>query len=224
MEKKKKTLTKNIPIEGDFMKKNIDDRIYGYLQLNSYKGLDKSGNEIYFVYKQDNNITVISKKLKINRRTVGRKIENLVKAGYIEESVVLNKKGDEEIPCYIIKRIDLAYQKIDYDTLKLLVYTTQDYVIKIYVYLLNAIYRNPHYEFTYKELMSECLGIKSTHNARDYDIVKSCLELLIRLKLLKLTNKKKVKYIDGKQKTFYFVVEQVKTKLDKIENIEEIRF
>lgn len=223
MQQKNKSLTKNIPLEGDFMKKSIDDRIYGYLQLNSYKGVDKDNNVIYFVYKQDHNITAISKNLKINRRTTGRKMENLIKSGYIEESTVLSKKGDEEVPCYIIKKIDLAYQKIDYDTLRLLVYTTQDYVIKIYVYLLNAIYKNPHYEFTYKELMYECLGIKSTHNSRDYDIVKSCLELLIRLKLLKLTQKKKVKYIDGKQKTFYFVVQEIKTKLDKIDNIEEIR-
>ena len=224
MKQKEKSLTKNIPVEGGFMKKSIDDRIYGYLQLNSYKGVDKEGNEIYFVYKGDHNNTTISKKLKINRRTVGRKIENLIEAGYIEESQVYNKQKEELVPCYIIKKIDLAFQKIDYDTLKLLVYATQDYVIKIYVYLLNAIYKNPHYEFTYKELMTECLGLKSVHNTRDYDIVKACLELLIRLKLLKLTDRKKVKYTEGEQKTFYFVIEEIKTKLDKVREVEEMRF
>ena len=220
----KKSITKNIPIEGEFMKKNIDDRIYGYLQLNSYKGKDVNGKEIYFVYKGEHNNTTIGKKLKIHRSTVSRKIDNLIEVGYLEESEVLNKKGDELVPCYIIKKIDLAYQKIDIQTLRLLVYATQDYVIKIYVYLLNAIYKNPHYEFTYKELMTECLGLKSTHNVRDYDIIKSCLELLIRLKLLKLTNKKKVKFLNGEQKTFYFVVDEIKTKLDKVEEVEEMRF
>lgn len=205
---------KNIPLDDKFNKKNIDDRIYSFMQLHSYKGIDAQNNEIYFVYKREYNYSVISSKLNIENKTVSRKIGKLIDAGYIEISYVYTKDGTELVPCYKLNKLE-KFQKINYNTLKFLLSKNTIYCIKVYAYLLNGIYKNCNYQFSYKELIQKCLGLKSTTHIRDYKIIKNCLNILIESGLLKLKLKKLKKYINGKT-TYFFVIDEIKTKVKEI--------
>ena len=208
-------IEKAIPLDKDFMIKKIDDRVYGFLRIKSYKGINLKGEEVYFAYK-NGILDEISSALRINKRSVRNKIDNMLKAKYLTKSVVRDLNGKGTIECYILENASL-FQKVEEETLKELVYNTQEHVIKTYAYILDKyLFRlniGDRYRFSERELILECLGVKFPKSI-DYEIMMSCISMLQRLGLLVLSDKKYKKFSDKTGKcTFYFEVLKVNTKL-----------
>lgn len=186
-------MEKRIPMTKEFNKKSVNDWLYGYLQSISYV----DDNEKTFVYKGNVNISDITSKIPSNefdkppsRSKISRDFSRLIRLGFLKETKVQGLKGN------IVDAYELPYDKqqlyklIPIDTLIYILSIGSQNLIKIYVYLLNKYQwkaqTNDTYRFTYKELIQECLGLKSVTNSRDYTIVRNCLDALIKLKLIEL--------------------------------------
>ncbi|MBO3320264.1 hypothetical protein CYK62_11125 [Clostridium perfringens] len=186
-------MEKRIPMTKEFNKKSVNDWLYGYLQSISY--VDE--NKKTFVYKEHVNQSELVEKAPKNdkgkspsKSKISRDFNKLIALGFIKETKVIGLNGNM-VPAY-----ELPYDKqelyklIPLDTLIYLLDIGSKYLIKIYIYLLNKfqwkIKSGEYYNFSYKELIRECLGMKSTTNSRDYTIVRNCLDALIKLKMLEL--------------------------------------
>ncbi|HII4509140.1 TPA: hypothetical protein ACY4R8_002411 [Clostridium perfringens] len=186
-------MEKRIPMTKEFNKKSVNDWLYGYLQSISY--VDE--NKKTFVYKEHVNQSELVEKVPKNdkgkspsKSKISRDFNKLIALGFIKETKVIGLNGNM-VPAY-----ELPYDKqelyklIPLDTLIYLLDIGSKYLIKIYIYLLNKfqwkIKSGEYYNFSYKELIRECLGMKSTTNSRDYTIVRNCLDALIKLKMLEL--------------------------------------
>lgn len=180
---------RNIPVEGEFMKKCYNDLVYAYLQCKSYKGVDEDDNEVYFVYQEQYRIPVLAKATRIHGRTVRRKLDALMEGGFVRKGKVYNKNHTELVEVLIIEKINVLYQKIRIDTLQYLIDATNDCVIKTYAYLINKCLNvNDHYRFTKAELIQNCLGLSSTTNCRDYEHVSNILSILQKIGLIQFDN------------------------------------
>ena len=223
-------LQKPIPTEKDFMINKISDLVYGYLQTQSYIGKNTKGEEVSLVYKTNYLIDDISRATKIKKRTVYNKVKNLVNSGYIKEEEVFDKDGHVK-KAYTFKTINL-YQKVNMETLRYLVSTGNDNVIKVYVYLLNRyLYKqniNKQYLFSERDIILDCFGITSTTHSSDYKKVHDILNCLINNNLLILGDKKVKKDMGTKGTTYYFRVVGMnlyyKDNIGKIIDISDMQF
>lgn len=177
---------RRIPLENKFMVKKINDILYGYLQTISY--IDK--NQVRFVYKSEINFSNLERRFngEFKRLTLTRDFKYLLACGFITEGKVINLYN-KEVDAYILPYDEKSiFKLIPLETLKFLVDTTNSNVIKIYTYLLNKFgYKGSEYHFTDKELIINCLGLKSTTNQRDYDLVNNILNCLSNNELIKFT-------------------------------------
>lgn len=189
-----KDIKKRIPMTKEFNKKSVNDWLYGYLQSISY--VDNEGRT--FVYKDDVNISSIFSNFPSSefgespsRQKLSRDFNILKRVGFLKETKVQGLQGN------FVKAYELPYDKqqlyklIPIDTLIYILSVGSQNLLKIYVYLLSKyqwkIANNDYYRFTYKELIKECLGMKSVTNSRDYTIVRNCLDALIKFKLIELS-------------------------------------
>lgn len=202
---------KRIPLNKNFMHKSVNDWIYGYFQSKSY--VDKNG--VTFCYLDSIVQTDIIKSMPFNengkkpgKMKISNDIKKLMNLGFIEKGKVVDL-NDEIIDAYILPfDKQQLYKIIPLDTLIYLLNVSNQNVIRIYIYLLNKfqwkVKNNEYYYFTYKELIEECLGMKSTKNTRDYILIKHILDCLIKFKLIKIDTV--VKKINGKTtKTFKLI-------------------
>lgn len=174
--------TRRLPSGEGFMdNKNFNDLIYAYLQAVSYRDPNKKDR---YVWKRDFIKRDVAKILKINFRTFQRRFDYLVENGY-----VIVKDEVYELP-----KISEYNFYIPLDTLKYLINTTNEDVIKIYVYLgqLKKCMGKEAY-FTkskllvlmgYKTTASD--GVKASTNKRDWERINNILDMLEdKLKLIK---------------------------------------
>ena len=225
-----KELQKPIPTEKEFMINKISDLVYGYLQTKSYIGKNIKGETVSLVYKTNYLVGDISKATKIKTRTVYNKIKNLLDSGYIKEEDIVDKDGEVR-RAYTFKAVTL-YQKVNMETLRYLVSTGNDNVIKVYVYLLNQyLYRkniNKQYLFTEKDILIDCFGLKSTSHSSDYKKVHDILNCLINNNLLVLGDKKVKKDTKSGSQTYYFKVVKMnlvyRDNISEIKNVEDMQF
>lgn len=114
-----------------------------------------------------------SHKKPITRQTIATHFKYLLSQGYLQET--------EDKTGYYILNPDKYYFNIPLDTLKYLINNTNNFVIKVYIYLGTCWNINPqHYEFTLKELC-EHLGL----NYKNYcSRIRDNLDLLLKLGLI----------------------------------------
>lgn len=192
--------TRRLPSGEGFMdNKNFNDLIYAYLQAVSYRDPNKKDR---YVWKRDFIKRDVAKILKINFRTFQRRFDYLVENGY-----VIVKDEVYELP-----KISEYNFYIPLDTLKYLINTTNEDVIKIYVYLgqLKKCMGKEAY-FTkskllvlmgYKTTASD--GVKASTNKRDWERINNILDMLEDK--LKLIECKKVyePYKNGTTEKIYY--------------------
>ena len=121
--------------------------------------------------------------LGVSEISVKRHIKYLKEIGLIEEYIYKNKK--ENHFTYKFKSFK-NYVIIDSISLKRILNNNKDIaseLLSIYSYLKNR-YRISQKTFTYTELISECLGKKSTSHSKDYEVLKQCLSVLKNLGLI----------------------------------------
>lgn len=184
-------MKKSIPLDKSFMTKNANDWIYGYFQSKSY--VDKNG--LTFCYINDivqadmvRLIPVDQNGKKPGKMKISNDIKKLMNLGFIIKGKVIDM-NNQEIEAYILPfDKQQLYKLIPLNTLIYLLNVSNQNVIKTYVYLLNKfqwkMQSNEFYCFTYKELIKECLGMKSTTNERDYILIKHILNCLVKFKLI----------------------------------------
>lgn len=221
-----KKYKKQIPMTKEFNQKNVNDWIYGYFQSISYV----DNNNITFVYKSAINQTELASKAPLNdsgkqpsKSKISRDIQKLIKLGFIKETKVVGLQGN------LVDAYELPFEEnqlfkfIPLETLIYLLDVGSQYLIKIYVYLLNKfqwkVRLGEYYNFTYKELITECLGMKSVTNTRDYTTIRNCLDSLIKQKFITLDVEHK--RING-QLTTYFKLISVNLKIEVNPIFEEI--
>lgn len=193
------------------MKSCYDDIIYAWLTCNSYKGVNRDGEEIYFVYKDTGSCKSISKATETNIRTTRRRLNSLIDGGFIKKDIVYNEEKTELYDVLAIESLE-KYQMIPIKTLKLLVDTRKRNIIKIYAYLLNKSLCKKGYEFSKAELIKKCLGVKCTNDLTYLKKIDNILTTLIQhMKLIALYNEKSVRHINGKR-TFYFKIKSCYTR------------
>lgn len=217
-------MKKVIPLNKKFMQKSVNDWIYGYFQSKSY--VDKNG--VTFCYMDNIIQTEMIKLMPVNengkkpgKMKVSNDIKKLINLGFIEKGKVIDLNG-KSIEAYVLPFDNKQlYKIISLDTLKYLLNVSNQNVIKIYGYLLNKfqwkLKTNEYYYFTYKELIQECLGMKSTTNARDYIIIKHILDCLIKFKLINIEVANKT--ING-QLTKVFKLISVSQRIEMAQRIE----
>lgn len=185
MDKMNNIELRRIPLEGEFMQKKINDIVYGYLQTISYK--DKEDKR--FVYKDAINYSELEKKFGyddngkpfLSRLKITRAINVLKAYGFVEEGKVVDLYN-KKVPAFFLPYDETnPFQLIPNTTLKFLVDTSNSNVIKIYAYLLNKYLwkekTKEKYIFSNKELIL-LLGMKSSTNQRDYDMINNILTSL----------------------------------------------
>lgn len=192
--------TRRLPSGEGFMdNKNFNDLIYAYLQAVSYRDPNKKDR---YVWKRDFIKKDVAKTLKINFRTFQRRFNYLVENGY-----VIVKDEIYELP-----KISEYNFYIPLDTLKYLIDTTNEDVIRMYVYLgqLKKCMGKEAY-FTkskllvlmgYKTTASD--GVKASTNKRDWERINNILDMLEDK--LKLIECKKVyePYKNGTTEKIYY--------------------
>lgn len=121
--------------------------------------------------------------LGVSEISVKRHIKYLKEIGLIEEYIYKNKK--ENHFTYKFKSFK-GYVTINNISLGKILNNNKDIageLLSVYSYLKNR-YRISQKTFTYTELISECLGKKSTSNSKDYEVLKQCLSILKNLGLI----------------------------------------
>lgn len=164
-EKKQKRI---IPLTDDFMKdKTVNDKVYAYLQINSYLTNDKRR----FCYKDDTIAAktihaAISRDIKgsngkikkdISLSSVRNALKIYYRLGLMYDEVVTDLYGNE-VEAIILTQNFNYFSYIPLPTLRYLVDTSNSNVIKVYAYLLNKFdwkhRTKEQYSFTLKELCS----------------------------------------------------------------------
>lgn len=198
--------SKRIPMEERFMKKKVNDILYGYLQSVSH-----FDGQTTFVYKDRVNFSEMETIFRgqFNRLKLSRDFKFLLSIGLIEEGEIKTIRG-EMVNVYILPFNEKElYRIIPLDTLRFLIDTTNSNVIKIYVYLLYKYNfgKCKGYEFTQKELL-EALKIKS-HHERDRNMIKNILICLKNNGLIKYDEKWKFNEKSSIGSTKYNILENV---------------
>lgn len=186
--------------------KRYDDRLYGWLQINSvpinplnpndkhkcisYKKINFSQMEKEFTQNYiDEKGNQISKVI-IGRKTLKKKFEYLIAMGLVIPNP--DKKY------YELLELEKQYSHlIELNTLTKLTQTLQDFCTSIYTYIFNEWYKNDKKPFitTIKQI-KEYLGI-STNTTSNNNKVTNCFEILFRLGLIKY------QYLIKEEKTFF---------------------
>ena len=182
---------RRIPLKEEFMRKKINDILYGYLQIKSTLNVKTN---VRYIKKSDVNFAEIERDLKgvYKSRTLANNLKNLIYYGFIGEDTMFDTYGNK-IKVYTFPYdVNDIYKLIPLDTLIFLVDTATPSVIATYAYLLNKWEWKHQYIFTEAELIKNCLGIKSATHSRDYERINN---VLLCLHLLGL--------IDFKSKTIY---------------------
>lgn len=178
-----------IPLTDDFMKdKKVNDKVYAYLQINSYLTDDKRR----FCYKDDklsiktihSNISRTIKKSNgkttkdISESTIRNTIKLYYKLGLIYDSIITDKYGNKVVVTILSQSFEY-FSYIPLPTLKYLVDTSNNNVIKIYAYLLNKYNwkcrEKGIYNFTLKELCNE---VGYTERAENTLIMRNIIQSL----------------------------------------------
>ncbi len=198
--------SKRIPMEDRFMKKKVNDILYGYLQ-----SVSQFDGKTTFVYKDRVNFSEMETIFRgqFKRKKLSRDFKFLQSIGLIEEGTILSVRG-EETDVYILPFNDKnLYRIIPLDTLRFLIDTANANVIKIYVYLLYKFNfgKCVGYEFTQKELL-EALKIKS-HHERDRNMIKNILVCLKNNGLIEYEQKWKINEKSSIGTTKYNVLNKV---------------
>jgi hypothetical protein len=160
--------------------KKTHDTVWGIMQCRSYLNNDNKR----FVYKENVNATTITEELNTLRsdsiciKTVRNTLKLYQSLGFIEEGKTTLADNKTLVDCYYLNDDFIPFKLIPKDTLRFLLNTATDNVIKVYVYLLNKYEwkqaEGEQYKFTLKEL-AEAIGYKESQNSRNMikDILKS---------------------------------------------------
>ena len=181
-----------IPSSGEFLSnKKISDRLYVWLLQNG-EIIEK---DIYIDKKMRN----AYKELGVNYRTFYRRIEELVKCGYLIENEYKYKISGE----------DSEFKRYIYEDIVEKLYETKiDNIIKVYVFLssLYSSYGDRAW-FNYNSILA-AIGYSHKRNMKNQDKVKVILEKLVELGLIKYSRT----YIAGEKYQIKFKLLNVKTR------------
>lgn len=170
--------------------KNIDGRLYAYLQSKSMPVVLEKNNQKYYETRVDKfdlgNQADLCKAIHIKSPKTLRKYLNiLIETGYVMD----------EGPYYVLLQKEDIFFKIPLDTLRFIQNTIQEDVIKIYIYLGQrykyATMNGFKYSFSIKEII-EHLGL-STNSENSRAFVKDGLDALMNNGLINF-----VSYHEGK--------------------------
>lgn len=189
IEKDNKTQRRLIPLDDSFMKdKKTHDKVWSFLQINSYKTNDGKR----FVYKTPetnaNSIhKAISRKIRnskgketfdISLMTVRNTLKLYEKLGLIYNETIRDLYGNN-VEVIILSQNFEYYTLIPLETLKYLVDTANENVIKVYAYLLNKYQykqkENERYTFNLSEL---CAAIGYSSKSDNTAIMRNILKSL----------------------------------------------
>lgn len=203
--------------------KTIYDRIWVYLQLNSYIGKDLEEQQHRFIYKDFEstselyrriNTKVYDKKGKeknfFSYNTFTKSFKTLQKLGYITQGKILDNKRNL-VDVYYLKEDFIPFKLIPMQTLEFLMNTKRNNIVKIYATLLNWYKFKRGYRFTQEELAN---AIGYTSKCKNVEI-QEILWLLKHCGLIQFTHTK-VMTSSGKA-TYYYVLNNVNTTVTKIE-------
>lgn len=145
--------------------KKINAELYAYLQ--SISRPDGNGNT-YVLKKDMPSQAEICRKIGLGSpKTLRVHMAYLIASEYLIE----DSKG------YILPDREDIFMFIPLETVKFLVDTLKDQVVKIYIYLGQRYRFKPGYEFTLEEL-GEHIGIKLHNNGRNYELLNNALNCL----------------------------------------------
>lgn len=181
-----------IPSDDEFLSnKKISDRLYVWLLQNG----DIIDRDTYINKKMRN----AYKELGVNYRTFYRRIEELVKCGYLIENEFKYKISGEysEFKRYVYE-----------DIIENLYETGIDNIIKVYIFLssLYSSYGNKAW-FNYNSILA-AIGYSHERNIKNQEKVKIILEKLVELGLIKYSRT----YTAGEKYQIKFKLLNVKTK------------
>jgi hypothetical protein len=155
-----------IPLDDVFMKdKKTHDKIYSFLQVNSYLTEDKrrivykdkiTPTEIYYnVRKEIGKNKKNEIKYDISLQTVRNTLDLYERLNLIQSSSAIDIHN-KNVKVYVLSQDFNYYQYIPLETLRYLVDTANENVIKVYAYLLNKYewksQEQQYYTFTLSEL------------------------------------------------------------------------
>lgn len=163
-----------IPLTPEFMAdKTIYDRLWVYLQLNSYIGYDLEQKKHRFIYKDfTSKLNLYNKVIAYDRdyAEMTDSVENLEEfkpymcyntftnvfdklqiMNYITEGKILDK-NKRVVDVYYLKEDFTPYKLIPYDTLEFLMRRRRNNIFKVYAQLLNWFSFKKDYRFTIEEL------------------------------------------------------------------------
>ena len=171
--------------------KNIDGRLYAYLQSKSMPVLieESNGKKNYETRVDKGELGTqaqLCEKVKIKSPKTFRKyLKILIETGYVEDKGVY----------YLLPRKEDIFFKIPLDTLRFIQNTIQEDVIKIYIYLGQrykyAKINGFKYSFTIKEVAKHLGLSESSENSRSF--IKDGLDVLMNNGLINF-----VSYYEGK--------------------------
>ena len=177
--------------------KNIDGRVYGYLQSKSMPVLiEKDGIKSYETRVDKYQVgsqADFCQAVKIKSpKTLRKHLNTLKETGYIKDMG----------PYYLLPRKEDIFFKMPLDTLRFIQNTIQEDVIKIYIYLGQrnkyALMNGYRYSFTMKEI-AQHLGL-SINSSNSRIFIKDGLDALMNNGLIKF-----VPYHDGQIPKFRLV-------------------
>ena len=163
-----KSYEKRIPVEGLFMKNTLNDKVYGWLQVNSFNQSvadTKRTISPKYIIEQERPWTTLFPELdeKRARRKFKEEIKKCIKIGLVKETDYV--KGNATIDCYELPfNYEELYYLIPSKTLEYLVNTQSKNAIRIYCYLMFRYQGKKRYTFTQKELIKNVFNNKSTTN------------------------------------------------------------
>lgn len=171
-----------IPLTEEFMNdKKTHDTVWGILQCRSYLNTDNKR----FVYMFNAKADTIADELNsirsksISNKTVRNTLQLYKDLGLITEGKTKLKDKSIEVDCYFLNDSFTVFKLIPKDTLRFLLNTATDNVIKVYVYLINKYewkqQTKEQYNFSLKEL---CLAIGYKENQNSRDMIKDILKSL----------------------------------------------
>lgn len=159
--------TRRFSLGSDFMNFKTNDLLYGFMRALSTACPDEVSKfrEYLPIKTFTKNKKMIAQVLGCSTRTIDRHLEQLAKAGLIDEGVEV--KGEYEYPCFWFPYDESkAYKLLDSDLVLYLVNTRNVQCIRVYLYLLNKYQWKRGYLFSIQEL-KEALGYASSTKTAD---------------------------------------------------------
>ena len=160
-----------IPLTQEFMEsKTIYDRLWVYLQLNSYIGYDLEKKKHRFIYNDFKSMLGLYNKVVAYDReyaealnklsefkpyicynTFTKSFSKLQTMNYIVKGKIIDKQK-RLVDVYYLKEDFTPYKLIPYETLEFLMRSGKNNIFKVYAQLLNWFSFKKDYRFTIKEL------------------------------------------------------------------------